>query len=529
MSDSDSDSDSGDSDKEIVVRHAGVRDPTVAQVLRVAEPKVLFEDPIHQTTKLSQPDRQSKSSTHIAENEVENQRVERADVEEARTRLPSLARSTSEDSMSSVISVREDDVHILMRTIPEYGQYSDKEAKRNDSYLRSALQHMPQDLLDYTDEFGNSLLLIASQYSCADLVRILLQRGANPHKINSSGASCLHFACYKDSLSMPIVELLLEQGVSVNVAETLYGCTPLHYAASTGELALCQLLIQHGAYIHAHDFDNCSSIDYAIDAGMMELADYLRAAQNATHTTTITSSVSNQPTGGGNNNSKWEDALSPNGSVMHSLHDANVKKSAESSTPVAPGSSVFRMIVNTNNSSLDEFDPPPTYTAPFSPNPLPNNNSSVEVPGSTSSYRVGYSKPPLPTPTYASNANETSSANGSVNGSAKSSPSVDRHSDQKLSPDGPSSVKSTNSSPGATDTATPGMNVYSNIYAIECNSSYHINCFFCFTFTQGMESAIATNLSPHLRTPLFLFLPPKGLTVITRVRAVAMAVGVTAV
>ena len=461
MSDSDSDSDSGDSDKEIVVRHAGVREPTGPQVLRIAEPKVVTDNPMHQAAKPLQPNQQAKSIAPNTVNEVENQRAQRADVEVARARLPSLVRSTSEDSMSSVISVREDDVHILMRTIPEYGQYSDKEAKTNDSYLRSALQHMPQDLLDYTDEFGNSLLLIASQYSCTDLVQILLQRGANPHKINSSGASCLHFACYKDSLSVPIVELLLDQGVSVNVAETLYGCTPLHYAASTGELALCQLLIQHGAYIHAHDFDNCSSIDYAIDAGMMELADYLRAAQKATHATHTNTSMQNQTSNASKNNSRWEEALSPNGSVMHSLHDTNVKKSAESSTPVAPGSTVFRMIVNTNNSSLDEYEQPPTYTAPFSPNPLPDNNSSVEGPGSTSNYRTGYSKPPLPTPTYAPNSNGNNSMNGSGSGSAKSSPSIDRHSDPKLSPDGASSVKSATSSPGATESATSGRN-YSN-------------------------------------------------------------------
>lgn len=269
-----SDSDSEDSDKEIVVRQLPVR-----QVRSFPDQE---QQPDRGTSK-SLPLRLEPHPTRSSEHTVslinpKNLEGETRFDEDEKTHTPGSALSTF-----STFSVKEDDLQVIMRSIPDYGQFADAQGIDNDRYLRSALHSMSEELLDYKDDNGNTLLSIACQFSCTELVQILLKRGADARIVNTAGANGLHFACYRDSLSIRIAELLIENNIPVNVAENLYGCTPLHYAASAGDLTLCKLLIQHGAYIHAHDYDNCTSIDYAKDAGMFEVADYLTHEMNMSH------------------------------------------------------------------------------------------------------------------------------------------------------------------------------------------------------------------------------------------------------
>lgn len=126
--------------------------------------------------------------------------------------------------------VDDDDVsptHLLLQFIPYYGQGDPS----NDSTVRAALSSLAIDEIDSRDDYGNTLLLLACQYRCEDLVRIMLNKGADPNAINSSGACCLHFACYRESASFTIAKNLLQNGANPEIHETSYGCTPLHYCA----------------------------------------------------------------------------------------------------------------------------------------------------------------------------------------------------------------------------------------------------------------------------------------------------------
>lgn len=80
-----------------------------------------------------------------------------------------------------------------------------------------------------------------------DLVDPILAKGANPTAVNGVGICPLHYTCYSDSLSLDAAEALLWRGADPCAAETTYGCTPLHYAASSGDADLCTLLVEHGA------------------------------------------------------------------------------------------------------------------------------------------------------------------------------------------------------------------------------------------------------------------------------------------
>eukprot|EP00605_Chrysophyceae_sp_TOSAG23-4_P002408 GSChrysophyteH1.ASY1.ANO1.2666.1 assembled CDS len=164
-------------------------------------------------------------------------------------------------------------VDVLLQFIPYYGQGD----PANDSIVRATLNGLSIDEIDSKDEYGNTLLLLACQYRCEDLVRIMLGKGADPNAINSSGACCLHFACYRESASFNSARTLLQNGANPEVAEHTYGCTPLHYCAGTGEIEFCKLLLSNGAMISTRDYYNYTCVDYAREAGMQDVAAYLQA------------------------------------------------------------------------------------------------------------------------------------------------------------------------------------------------------------------------------------------------------------
>ncbi len=163
-------------------------------------------------------------------------------------------------------------MEILFQFIPFYGRGDPS----NDSTVRAALSSLSIEDIDSRDDYGNTLLLLACTYRCEDLARIMLNKGADPNAINSAGACCLHFACYGESSSLPIAKGLLQNGANPEVCESTYGCTPLHYCASNGNIEFCKLLLSHGAQINTHDYYNYTCADYAREAGMTEATVYLQ-------------------------------------------------------------------------------------------------------------------------------------------------------------------------------------------------------------------------------------------------------------
>ena len=164
-------------------------------------------------------------------------------------------------------------VDILLQFIPYYGQGDPS----NDSIVRATLSGLSINDIDSKDEYGNTLLLLACQYRCEDLVRIMLGKGADPNAINTSGACGLHFACYRESSSLVIARVLLQNGANPEVCELTYGCTPLHYCAGSGDIEFCKLLLSHGAQIGTYDYYNYTCVDYAREAGMVDVSRELQA------------------------------------------------------------------------------------------------------------------------------------------------------------------------------------------------------------------------------------------------------------
>ena len=164
-------------------------------------------------------------------------------------------------------------IDILFQFIPYYGQGD----PANDSIVRSTLSGLAVEDIDTKDEYGNTLLLLACQYRCEDLARIILNKGADPNSLNSSGACSLHFTCYRESASRSLAKVLLQNGANPEIAEYSYGCTPLHYCAGTGDVDFCKMLISYGSNISTVDSYNYTCVDYAREAGMQSCAHYLQS------------------------------------------------------------------------------------------------------------------------------------------------------------------------------------------------------------------------------------------------------------
>jgi ankyrin repeat protein len=78
-------------------------------------------------------------------------------------------------------------------------------------------------------EFDDTPLLLACWKGRADLVSLLLERGANVKAVRSDGLNVLHCACMNGAFGKEIIPLLVKAGADVNAVDK-FGKTALTYA-----------------------------------------------------------------------------------------------------------------------------------------------------------------------------------------------------------------------------------------------------------------------------------------------------------
>lgn len=147
---------------------------------------------------------------------------------------------------------------------------------------RTLLTQYPE-WLNIKNESGKTPLCVALQYHRTLIIRDLLERGADVHAYDNGQCSPLYYAfspvllrreycllllehghspsyCSPDTTPIvqaakfglkDITELLLKKGIYVNQCDAK-GVTPLEAAAGNNHIAVVQLLLEHGADIHAH-------------------------------------------------------------------------------------------------------------------------------------------------------------------------------------------------------------------------------------------------------------------------------------
>ena len=124
-------------------------------------------------------------------------------------------------------------------------------AKRGDLDLVKNLLAADSTLLELKDQAGNTPLInacyaVPERVPHKELVKYLIDRGADINAKNKRGATPLYFAV-KD---IELTQYLIANGASVNVS-AYGGYTPIMQAALSGNIALADLLTKNGAELNS--------------------------------------------------------------------------------------------------------------------------------------------------------------------------------------------------------------------------------------------------------------------------------------
>jgi len=105
--------------------------------------------------------------------------------------------------------------------------------------------------------FDWSPLIVATLFGRVEIVRDLLEHGADVKARDTSNKTSLHFA-----LREVVARLLLEYGADANALDT-DGRSPLHQASERGNAGAAWALLEHGADSNARDADNVTPLHLA--------------------------------------------------------------------------------------------------------------------------------------------------------------------------------------------------------------------------------------------------------------------------
>jgi ankyrin repeat protein len=118
-------------------------------------------------------------------------------------------------------------------------------ALRNDVPSAEMLLYAGANVKASTRLGGHTPLALASRNGQGEMVKILLEAGADANQATGSGATPLMLAAASGSVDA--VKALLERGAAVDARESLRGETPLMFAAAYGRTEVVRLLVQNGA------------------------------------------------------------------------------------------------------------------------------------------------------------------------------------------------------------------------------------------------------------------------------------------
>ena len=111
-----------------------------------------------------------------------------------------------------------------------------------------------------SDSYSNSALIEASEFGEELIVRFLLEQKADVNLMDRSGNIALHYATSNGHLS--VVHILLEHGADINARDES-DQTPLHRASEKGFESVVQILLESGADVNARDNQSKTSLHLA--------------------------------------------------------------------------------------------------------------------------------------------------------------------------------------------------------------------------------------------------------------------------
>lgn len=133
-----------------------------------------------------------------------------------------------------------------------------------------------KDLLRQKNEEGETPLHLAIREKMPEYAMLLIEAGADLEAKNLRGSNTLHYAAQCKEIGL-VSKILSLQPRLVNVKNSTYGRSPLHYAVLNSSLEIVALLVKYQADVNVKDDDNFTSLDLAIWFGKKDCIEMLAA------------------------------------------------------------------------------------------------------------------------------------------------------------------------------------------------------------------------------------------------------------
>jgi ankyrin repeat protein len=132
-------------------------------------------------------------------------------------------------------------------------------------------------IVNNQDQKGFTALMVAVQFNNKNMVRTLLELGADPNRLNIYEETALIMATglLKD---INIIELLIQYGAKINI-QNKEGNTPLIFAVNNENEPMIELLLKHGADPKIKNKDNLSAGDYAVKKKSKDMIELIKRYQ----------------------------------------------------------------------------------------------------------------------------------------------------------------------------------------------------------------------------------------------------------
>jgi uncharacterized protein len=127
-----------------------------------------------------------------------------------------------------------------------------------------------------TPDRAATVLMMAVRTGIPELVKFLLENGADVNITNRDGETALFFAVYHGRADL--VNMLLDKGASVYARRSKVGVTPLHVAAARGDTEIVKVLLAKGADVNAAAAGGVTAMRLARELDQQKVAEVLKAA-----------------------------------------------------------------------------------------------------------------------------------------------------------------------------------------------------------------------------------------------------------
>lgn len=157
------------------------------------------------------------------------------------------------------------------------------------SSLAMASPNLKGSIIPKVNIYSHTPLALACKFGHVEIVKLLLDRGANVDFQDEDGETPLHL-CAKNGFA-DCVELLVNpekiitapklplKKVNLDVREKLNGYTPLFHAAIEGHKECVEILLRAGSSVTLTDFDDWTPHEHAVFRGHLSLAKILKPSR----------------------------------------------------------------------------------------------------------------------------------------------------------------------------------------------------------------------------------------------------------